>query len=61
MDGLPARDEIDVRCCRATRRRREIDSSIGRRDRRRIIGELALHRQDGIFGTDNYRNAFDFR
>jgi hypothetical protein len=36
----------------AMRRRREIESSIRRRDRRRIIGELALHRQDGIFGTD---------
>jgi hypothetical protein len=52
MEGLPTRAEIDVRCCKATRRRREIESSIRRRDRRRIIGEWALHRQDGIFGTD---------
>jgi hypothetical protein len=36
----------------ATRRRRELESSIQRRDRRRIIGERALHCQDGIFGTD---------
>ena len=36
-----------------TRRRRVIELSIRRRDRRRIIGEWALHRQDGIFGTDN--------
>jgi hypothetical protein len=27
-------------------------SAIRRRDRRRIIREWALHRQDGIFGTD---------
>jgi hypothetical protein len=37
----------------ATRRRHEIESSIRRRDLRRIIGELALHRQDEIFGTDS--------
>jgi hypothetical protein len=36
----------------ATRRRRELESSIRRRDRRRIIGERALHGQVGIFGTD---------
>ena len=36
----------------ATRRQREIESSIRRRDRRRIIRDWALHRQDGIFGTD---------
>jgi len=53
MERLPARSEIDVRCCSATRRRGEIESSIRRRDRRRIIREWALHRQDGIFGTDN--------
>jgi hypothetical protein len=35
----------------ATRHRRELDSSIRRRDWRRIIGEWAFHRQDGIFGT----------
>jgi transposase len=29
-----------------------IELSIRRRDRRRIIGEWALHRYDGIFGTD---------
>ncbi len=52
MEGLRVQAEIDVSCCRATRRRRELESSIGRRDRRRIIGEWALHRQDGIFGTD---------
>jgi transcriptional regulator with GAF, ATPase, and Fis domain len=52
MEGLPARAEIDVCCRRATRRRREIESSIRRRDRRRIIREWALHCQDGIFGTD---------
>jgi hypothetical protein len=51
MGALPARAEIDVRCCRVTRRRRELESSIRRRDRRRIIREWALHRQDGIFGT----------
>jgi hypothetical protein len=38
----------------ATRRRRELESSIRRGDRRRIIGEWAFHRQDGIFGTDSY-------
>jgi hypothetical protein len=37
----------------ATRRRGEIESSIRRRDRRRIIREGALHRQDEIFGMDN--------
>jgi hypothetical protein len=52
MEGLPARAEIDVRCCRATRRRHEIEPSIRRRGRRRIIREWALHRQDRIFGTD---------
>src|SRR5262245_62915402 len=52
MEGLPARAEIDVRSYRATRRRRVIELSIRRRDRRRIIGEWALHRYDGIFGTD---------
>jgi hypothetical protein len=52
MEGPPARAEIDVRCCRATRRRPEIEPSIRRIDRRRIIREWALHRQDGIFGTD---------
>ncbi len=57
MEGLPARAVIDVRCCKATRRRRELESSIRRRDRRRIIGEWALHRQDGIFGTDSPRMA----
>jgi hypothetical protein len=36
----------------ATRRRRVIELSIRRRDRRRIIGEWVLHRYDGIFGTD---------
>jgi hypothetical protein len=36
----------------ATRRRREIESSIRRGDLRRIIGEWALHHQDGIFGMD---------
>jgi hypothetical protein len=36
----------------ATSLRRELESSIRRRDRRRIIREWALHRQDGIFGTD---------
>ncbi len=29
MEGLPARADIDVRCRRATRRRCEIESSIG--------------------------------
>jgi len=52
MEGLPARAAIDAHCCRATRRRRDIESSIRRRDRRRIIGEWALLRQDRIFGTD---------
>src|SRR5262249_55660270 len=52
MGGPPARAEIDVRCCRATRHRRDIESSIRRRDRRRVSREWALHRQDGIFGTD---------
>jgi len=42
----------DHPCCRATRRRRELESSIRRRDRQRIIGEWALHRQDWVFGTD---------
>jgi hypothetical protein len=55
MEGPPARAEIDVHCCIATRRRREIESSIRRRDRRRIIREWALHRQDEIFDTDNGR------
>ena len=53
MEGLPARADIDVRCRRITRRRGKIESSIRRRDRRRIIREWALHRQDGIFGMDN--------
>jgi hypothetical protein len=35
----------------ASRRRRVIELSIRRRDRRRIIGEGALHRCDGIFGS----------
>ena len=52
MEGLPARADIDVRCRRVTRRRREIESSIRRGDRRRIIREWALNRQDGIFGMD---------
>jgi hypothetical protein len=52
MEGLPAQADIDVRCRRVTRRRREIESSIRREDRSRIIIEWALHRQDGIFGTD---------
>jgi hypothetical protein len=56
MEILPARAEIDVRCCRATRRRRELESSIRRRDRYRIIGEWALHRQAGFFGTDSPRH-----
>jgi hypothetical protein len=54
MEGLPARAEINVLCRRATRRRRDLKSSIRRRVRRRIIGEWVLHRQDGIFGTDKY-------
>jgi hypothetical protein len=37
----------------ATRRRRELESSIRRCDRRHNIREWALHRQDGIFGTDS--------
>src|SRR5215510_731331 len=37
----------------AARRRRDLESSIRRRDRLRIIREWAPHRQDGIFGTDN--------
>jgi hypothetical protein len=53
MDGLPARVDIDVRCRRVTRRQREIESSIRRGDRRRVIREWALHRQDGIFGMDS--------
>jgi hypothetical protein len=53
MEGLPARAEIDVCCCTATRRRPEIESSIRRRYRRRVIREWVLHRQDRIFGTDN--------
>jgi hypothetical protein len=36
----------------ATRRRRVIELSIRRIDQRRITGEGALHRCDGIFGTD---------
>jgi hypothetical protein len=36
----------------ATRRRREIEPSIRRGDRRRIIRECVLHRQDGVFGMD---------
>ena len=53
MEGLPARADIDVRCRRVTRRRNEIEPSIRRRDRHRIVGERALHRQDGIFDMDN--------
>jgi hypothetical protein len=34
-------------------KRRLFESSIRRRGRRRIIREWALHRQDGIFGTDS--------
>ncbi len=60
MEGLPARAEINVRYCRATRRRRDLESSIRRRDRRRIIGEWALHRQGGIFGTDNSSELVHF-
>jgi len=56
MEGLPARADIDARCRRVARRRREIESSIRRGDRRRIIREWALHRQDGIFGTDRYND-----
>ena len=52
MEGLSAQVEIDVRCCIATRCRRDLESSIRRRDRRRIIREWALHRQDVVFGTD---------
>jgi hypothetical protein len=44
----------------ATRRRPDFESSIRRRDRRRIIREWALHRQDEIFGTDTTLNK-DFR
>jgi hypothetical protein len=54
MEGLSARAEIDVRCCSVTRRRRELESSIRRRDRRRIIGEWAFHPQEGIFNTDRF-------
>ena len=53
MEGLSAQVEIDVRCCKATRRRHDLESSIRRRNRRRIIREWTLHRQDEIFGTDN--------
>jgi hypothetical protein len=52
MKGLPAQAEIDVHCCKATRRRREIKPSIRRRDRRRIIRKWALHRQDVVFSMD---------
>ena len=52
MEGLPARADIDVRCCRVTRRRHDLESSIRRRDRRRIIREWALLPQDRIFGMD---------
>jgi hypothetical protein len=38
---------------RDMRRRPEIEPSIRRRDRRRVIREWALHRQDVVFGTDN--------
>jgi hypothetical protein len=55
MEGLSVRAEINVRCCKATRRRPDYESSIRRRDQRRIIRELALHRQGGIFGTDRRR------
>jgi len=40
----------------------EIESSIRRRDRRRIVREWTLHSQDGIFGTDRggrTRSDFD--
>jgi hypothetical protein len=59
MEGPPARAEIDVRCCRATRRRPDFESSIRRRDRRRIIREWALHREDEIFGTDKGHKRSD--
>src|SRR5215475_3826539 len=49
FDSLPW---FGARCRKATRHRRELESSIRRRDRRRIIREWALHRQDGIFDTD---------
>ena len=52
MERLPARAEIHVRRCRPMRRRPEIESSIRRRDRYRIIREWALYRQDVVFGTD---------
>jgi hypothetical protein len=58
MEGLPARAEIDVRCCRSTRRQREFESSIRRRDRRRIIREWALHRQDVVFDTDTDKLSY---
>jgi hypothetical protein len=38
-------------------RRPEIESSIRRRDRRRVIREQSLLPQDGIFGIDNSQKA----
>jgi len=61
MEGMSARTEINTHCCRAMRRQRELESSIRIRDRRRIIREWALHRQDGIFGTDRVWQAPDCR
>jgi len=60
MKGLPAQAEIDAHCRRSYARRRDLESSIRRRDRRRITREWALHRQDGIFGTLRHEvaNAF---
>src|SRR6266545_3818374 len=55
MEGPPARAEIDARCCSATRRRPDFELSIRRRDRRRIIREWALHRQEEIFGAEGPR------
>ena len=43
----------------ATRRRRELEASIRRRDRRRIIVECAIHRQDEIFDTDSSESMND--
>src|SRR5262245_13613405 len=42
----------------ATRRRRALESSIRRRDWRRIIREQALHRQDIIFGTNTRHTSW---
>jgi hypothetical protein len=41
-----------MRVIGATRRRPDFEPSIRRGDRRRIIREWALHRQDVVFGTD---------